>query len=381
MRIAIVIAALRGGGAERVTVGLAEAWASRGWDIHLVTLDTPDDDAYAVPPGVNRHALGVAGAPRVPVVGPLVANTRRTLALRRVLRTIDPDVVIGMMTGAAVLAVLSSPGTRWRVIAAEHNFPPRLPLGGMWERLRRLTYPKADMVVLLTSEGLDWLRTSVAGARGAVIPNPIVYPIPDGEPRIDPMTLVPQPRRYALGVGRLAPQKAFERLITAFELIAEHHPGWDLVILGDGTERDALERRRHEGTHAARVHMPGRAGNIGEWYANAGMFVLCSRFEGFPMTLVEAMASGCASVSYDCDTGPRDVIRDGDNGLLVGPEGDVAALAAAMDRLMADDTERRRLAAAGTEVRERFSPERILAQWDVVLGASSASQRSPSTSR
>lgn len=372
MRIAIVIAALRGGGAERVTITLTEAWASRGWDVHLVTLDTHDDDFYGVPLGVKRHALGVAGPSKVPVVGPIVANAWRALVLRRTLRAIDPDVVIGMMTGAAVLAILSSPGTRWRVIAAEHNFPPRLRMGVMWERLRRLTYPKADMVVMLTSEGLDWLHTAIRRARGTVIPNPVVCPIPAGEPRIDPAAIVPVDRRYVLGAGRLAPQKAFERLVTAFDLVAERNSDWDLVILGDGPERAALENQRLGSPFAPRIHLPGRAGNVGEWYSSAGAFVLCSRFEGFPMTLVEAMASGCASISYDCDTGPRDIIRDGANGLLVSPEGDVEALAAAMERLMSDDAERRRLASVGVEVRERFSLERVLARWDVVLGASSS---------
>lgn len=381
LRLAIVIAALRGGGAERVTLTLAEAWSSRGHEVHLLTLDTTDDDHYAVPPHVTRYALGVAGVSRMPVTGPILANARRTAVLRRVLRSIQPDVVLGMMTGAAVLSVLASTRADWRVIAVEHNFPPRLPAGPMWERLRRLTYPKADTVVMLTSEGLDWLRETIGGARGVVIPNPVVYPITDAEPRIDPAGLVPPGRRVVLGAGRLAPQKAFGRLISAFASIADRYAEWDLVILGEGTERSSLEAMRLECGLERRVYLPGRAGNIGEWYSSADLYVLSSRFEGFPMTLVEAMASGCASVSYDCDTGPRDIIRDGVNGLLVTPEGDIDALASAMGQLMGSDSERQRLAAAGVEVRDEFSLDRILAGWDEILTGPSAGQASSATER
>jgi glycosyltransferase involved in cell wall biosynthesis len=92
---------------------------------------------------------------------------------------------------------------------------------------------------------------------------------------------------------------------------------------------------------------------------------MSSRFEGFPNTLAEAMAHGCAAVSYDCDTGPRDIIRHEQDGLLVTPVGDVAALTSALDRLMGDDVERERMALRAIEVRERYSLQRILTLWDM----------------
>jgi glycosyltransferase involved in cell wall biosynthesis len=253
------------------------------------------------------------------------------------------------------------------VVAAEHNYPPRLPAGAMWERLRRIAYPRTDRVIMLTSEGLEWLAGAIPRARGVVIPNAVPWPMPTGEPSLDPAAFVPPGMRLLLAVGRLAPQKGFDRAVAAFARVAREHPDWRFVVLGDGDDRAALEGQVAELGLAGRVALPGAAGNIAAWYRRADLFVMSSRFEGFPMTLAEALAHGCPAVSYDCDTGPRDLIADGVNGILVRPEGDIPALASALDRLMGHASAREAMAAAATEVRERYSMERILARWDLVL--------------
>ena len=112
-----------------------------------------------------------------------------------------------------------------------------------------------------------------------------------------------------------------------------------------------------------RVHLPGQAGNISEWYERADLFTMSSQFEGFPNALAEAMAHGLPAVSFDCDTGPRDIIRHEINGLLAPPE-DMPALARALARLMDDDTLRECYARRAGEVGERFSLERISAMWE-----------------
>ncbi len=106
------------------------------------------------------------------------------------------------------------------------------------------------------------------------------------------------------------------------------------------------------------------AGNVGDWYQRADLYVMSSRFEGFPNTLVESMAHECAAVSYDCDTGPRDIIRHGVDGLLVSPVGDVPALAEALHQLMQDDEVRQRMRQRAIEIRERYSLKAILTLWD-----------------
>src|SRR5690606_13846874 len=108
---------------------------------------------------------------------------------------------------------------------------------------------------------------------------------------------------------------------------------------------------------------PGHVGNVAHWYERADLFVLSSRAEGFPNVLVEAMASGCAVVATRCDAGPAEIVRDGEDGLLVAPN-DIDALAGALDALMGDDALRKRLARRATEARHRFAEDAILDRWE-----------------
>lgn len=365
-RIAIVIGTMAAGGAERVTATLAGAWAEAGHEVHLITLEPRERDFYPLAAGIERHALDLAGVSRN-ILQALGATQRRVRALRRILRTIKPDVVVGMATTPAVLTVLASAGLGTRVVVEEHIHPPMKPLARPWEMARRLTYRRAARVVVLTSEGLDWLRVTIPRARGTVIPNPVAYPVPITDPVVDPGSIIGSDRRLLLAVGRLYRQKGFDLLVPAFASLADAHPAWDLVILGEGPERAPLEALIQARGMQTRIRMPGVIGNVAHWYARADLYVMSSRFEGFPMTLTEALASGCPAVSYDCDTGPRDLLSDGDSGLLVRPVGDVEALAAGLGALMDDEEGRRRMAGHAVSVRERYSLERILALWDEVL--------------
>jgi len=152
-------------------------------------------------------------------------------------------------------------------------------------------------------------------------------------------------------------------LLEAFVTLARKYYNWNLVILGEGPERRALETQVQAFGLDGRVFLPGRVGNVGEWYERADVYVMSSRFEGFPNALAEAMAHGLPAVSFDCDTGPRDIIRPEVDGLLVLP-GNVDALTAALDRLMDDAALRAQFAARAVEVRERFSMERIAGMWE-----------------
>lgn len=359
-RVLLFIHSLHGGGAERVAVDLSAHWARAGRDVMVVTQAGKEDDAYALDPKVSRAVLNTVGEGGG--LRGIWSNVRRVRALRRVIREFRPDIVLGMMTTASVLSVIAGAGLGCRVIATEHTHPPSQAMSGFWQRLRRWTYPKAARVVALTSGTAAWIETHVPGSRLAVIPNPVHWPLPQAGPRKYPE---PRPgRRRLLAVGRLHQDKGFDLLIQAFEQLASAHPDWDLVILGEGGERAALEAQLRQSGMQDRVWMPGRVGNVGDWYASADLYVLTSRFEGLSNTLLESMASGMAAVCFDCDTGPREVVRDGVDGVLVRPNGDVPALCAALDAVMGDDAMRARMAAAATDVRDRFSANRVLARWE-----------------
>lgn len=350
------------GGAERVAAHLASEWARQGHVVTLVvTFSGRGECLHPLAQGVRLLFLAdLAGRPRRGLPGYLA----RFRALRALIRSTDASVLVSFLTHVNIAAILASAGLGQRTIVCEHTFPPRVPVGALWSILRRILYPRATRVVMLTQEGVEWLGSHIPAARGTLIPNPVAYPLPSGERTIAPERLVRKDRKLLLAVGRMDAGKQYDRLLHSFASLSLRFPDWDLVILGEGPERTALERLAAVLGIASRVHLPGQVGNPGDWYCRANLFVMSSRYEGFPNSLAEAMAYGCAAVSYDCDTGPRDIIRHGTDGLLVTPVGDVPALARALGHLMADEPERRRMAARAVEVRERFSMVRILRMWD-----------------
>jgi glycosyltransferase involved in cell wall biosynthesis len=169
-------------------------------------------------------------------------------------------------------------------------------------------------------------------------------------------------------MGRLAPQKGFDLLLEAFSRIARSFPEWRLVILGSGSLKDELEAKSRALNLGDQVVFLSACANPFPTLQAADLFVLSSRFEGFPNALAEAMSCGLAVISFACPYGPAEIIRHEVDGLLV-PPGDIPALAAALGRLMANPQERERLAARAPDVLMRFSKEKILAMWEQVFDA------------
>lgn len=361
----IVIHSLSGGGAERVAVEMCDYWLQQGCRVTLVTQSGPESDAYPVPEGVDRRALGLAGASGNALAG-MLANARRVLALRRLIRKTRPHVVLGMMTTASVLAVAAARRLPCRVIATEHTHPPAQGLSPFWEKLRRWAYPRAHAVVALTAGTADWLERNVPGSQVTVIPNAVRWPMERSEPVVAPPPR--DGRQRLLAVGRLHVQKGFDVLLRAFAQIAGYFPDWDLVILGEGEEREPLREQIEASNLTGRVTLPGRVGNLADWYAESDLYVLSSRVEGLSNTLIEAMASGLPVVAFDCETGPREIIRDGIDGVLVRQVEDDEALAAHLADLMSRPEWRATLARRATDVRDRFGTARVMALWNHLFG-------------
>lgn len=356
----LFIHSLRGGGAERVAVDLCARWIANGHDVLLVTQTDDAEDAYELNKQVQRICLNTAGFKGI------MANLRRLFILRREIRRHRPDIVIGFMTTSSILAVLAGTGIRGcHVVATEHTHPPSQKLSGLWQKLRRYTYPRASRVIALTQGTQAWLEKNVPGSNINVIPNAVHWPLENKEPVIE---CVKTPgRKLLLGVGRLHHDKGFDLLIKAFASIAHLHPEWDLIILGEGDKREALQKQLDEAGMGHRISMPGRAGNMRAWAKSADIYVLSSRTEGLSNSLLEAMACGVPSVAFDCDTGPREIIRPDLDGVLVQPAEDEEALAAHLSALMFDQVKQVELGKRGIDVRDRFSMRRISGLWQEVF--------------
>ncbi len=168
--------------------------------------------------------------------------------------------------------------------------------------------------------------------------------------------------KRVLSAGRLTRQKGFDWLIPAWAQVEAKHPDWELKICGEGGWRDRLEAQVAE--HGLKnVQMPGSCADMAAEMSNASIFALSSRFEGFPLILCEAMSKGMAPVAYDCPTGPAEMIRDGENGLIV-PLGDIDGFAAGLLRMIEDDELRHRCGPAAAETGRSFKMEAIGPIWD-----------------
>lgn len=369
MKLLFFIHSLSAGGAERITAALANYWAGKGCDVVIVTTAGRERDFHTLHAGVRRISLDLERKSRTPLAA-VWNNFRRMTKLRRVLIAERPDAAVAMMAVANSLLAWACRGTGIPAVGSERVHPPRVPLGRIWHVVRRRAYGRLAAVVAQTRASANWLAANTAAdsERIRVIPNPVVWPLPVNEPARPPAAVKDAIgcRRLVLGSGRLVGQKGFDRLLDAFAAIADRHPAWGLVILGEGSERHALESRARALGIEERVRFPGTVGNVSDWYAAADVYALTSRFEGFPNTLLEAMAHGVPAVATECETGPADIVRHDVDGLLV-PEGDQAALADSLARLMDDEQLRSRLGGRAIEVRERFSLENVATEWEKVF--------------
>jgi glycosyltransferase involved in cell wall biosynthesis len=373
VKILLLMHSLSAGGAERAACTLANFWAASGRDVNIVTLTPVSADFYPLDRRVGRISLDLAGASHHALHG-LWQNVKRVVALRRLLRSLRPDIALAMMSTPNVLLALAS---IWlptlQTIGSERCYPPHAALGRLWHVLRRTLYGRLSAMVALTGECAHWIETHTSASRVVVIPNAIAWPLPDNPPRRSLPRLCQPQRKLLLAVGRLEPVKNFDALIRAFARLARAFPDWDLIILGEGPERARLASTIRCMGLVQRVALPGVAGNVAYWYGEADLFALTSRSEGFPNALAEAMAHGVPAVSVDCNTGPRDIIRHGIDGLLVPPD-DIAALSDALARVMGDATLRGQLASRSVEARERFSVAKIGQMWETLFLALCGSQ-------
>lgn len=360
-KLLLVISSLSGGGAERVLVLLAQGFLARGHEVAVATIFGRDCDFYTLPDGVERIALDLGGETSG-LIAKLAGNARRCRALRRAIGGAAPDAVISFMSQTNVATLLASAGLGVPVIVTEHADPRQEPIGRAWRWLRRLTYRGAAKVVSV-SRGVDAWFNWLPAERRAVIYNPVDLaaleresPSPDSSDW--PHTI--------LGMGRLEIEKGFDLLIDAFATVARDFPDWGLAILGEGSQRGALESRIAASGLGDRVRLPGAVPRPAARLKRADLFVLPSRHEGFGLALVEAMACGLPVVAADCPSGPTEIIHSGEDGLLVPPE-NADALAQAMAELMADAEKRRCLAQRAREAVQRFDLGRAVDAWERLL--------------
>jgi glycosyltransferase involved in cell wall biosynthesis len=275
--------------------------------------------------------------------------------LVRALWDVREGVVMGTRPGLNLLArLVKRPGII--VVGQEHMNLETHTRQRQREIARR--YPELDAVTVLTERD----RRTYAQMLGSVLR---LEQIANATPRLaaQPATLE---NPMIVAAGRLTTQKGFDLLIPAFAQVVDRHPEWTLRICGDGPQRKALERQIIEHDLSNNVLMMGPVERLDLEMSNASMYVLSSRFEGLPMVMIEAMSLGLPIVSFDCPTGPGEVIQDGRSGLLVPPE-DVDALAASMLAVVEDPARRKALGAGAAERAHDYALDAIGPRWEALI--------------
>jgi glycosyltransferase involved in cell wall biosynthesis len=289
------------------------------------------------------------------------ANLWMDVRLVRKLRG-QSGFLIGTRPGLNLIAAdLSPPGL---ITIGEEQMHLHAHSGSLKRAMKRL-YPKLDALAVLTERDLqEYQKLLSGGLRLVAIPNTA---------RQMPGPKADLAARTVLAAGRLTRQKGFDLLIDAFERVVSAHPDWRLRICGRGHLGADLRRDVKERGLSEVIELPGPR-DLAEEMAQASIFVLSSRFEGFPLVLLEAMSKGMAVVSFDCPTGPGDAVDDHRNGILVPPQ-DVEGLAAGITELIEDEDLRRRCAEAAVETARSYSVDAIGPKWEALLDELSRTRR------
>ena len=355
------------GGMERVMLNKIR-WFIRqgGYEITVVTTDQQGRPPfYAFPPEVRMVDLGInysvdnSRSPIAKITSYFQKRCRHRKSLRKLLMQERPDITISLYPSESSFIPSLKDGSK-KVLELHYCKYFRLQYGrkgllGLADRFRtwqdERIVRRFDRFVVLTHED--------AGYWGAlpnleVIPNAALQ-IPDLEHSLS--------SKRVIAVGRMDYQKSFDRLLDAWALVPENkRKGWRLDIFGQGPWEQMLQEQivRLNLTDSAAINPPTE--RIFEEYAASAFLAMSSRYEGFPMVMVEAMSCGLPVVTFDYKCGPRDIIRDGWNGRIV-PEGDIHALSQAIEEVIVDNRLRETMSQNAREVTRTYSEGHVMEQW------------------
>lgn len=366
MKIVYTIAATyNSGGMERVLTNKANSLVRNGYEVCVLTTDQNGRQPFfSMDSQIEMYDLGVNYEENN---GKSFLNKllhypfkqwKHKRALKRILPELKADVVISMFCNDASILPKIKDGSK-KVLEIHFSRFKRLQYGrkGFWrlaDELRSRNDLKVvssfDKFIVLTEEdkgywgNLDNIQV-ISNARSFVI----------GEP-------AELNEKKVIAVGRYCYQKDLGKLIDAWNIVCQKIDDWKLHLVGDGEDRAMLKEQIESLGLTDKVILGKAETDMKTVYRNASMLALSSRYEGLPMVLLEAQGAGLPIVSFECKCGPKDVIEDGVDGILV-EEGSVEKLAEGMLRLIKDDTLRKSMGAAAYKRSERYAEENIMSQW------------------
>lgn len=290
-----------GGGTERVTSIIANELVKLGYDITIISCIGGEKSYFNLDSRIKLDRLytNCSG---------LKFNLTAAYKLRKKIKEYDFDYIIDIDTIHSFFSIPATIGLRAKVISWEH-FNYYSDLGVKRRRWGRVLAAKyADRIITLTNEDREaFLENLKVRAKIDYMYNPTPYP---NKKRSECTS------KIAVSIGRLTAQKGFDKLLDIWQKIEERDNEWLLYIIGSGEDKEKLLKQK-ENLNLKRAIFVENTKNIKEYYEKASIYLMTSRFEGLPMTLIEAQSFGLPIISYNIKTGPRDVISDNQDGYLI----------------------------------------------------------------
>lgn len=351
--ITAVIRSMGGGGAERVLATMLNYWAERAIPVSLITTTLACDHVYPLHRAVRCITIPPKATPNNLDNCPW--DVRH---LRQAIMTEDNASVISFMEKSNLPCILATADLPVRLIIAERTDPRMQQEFSEYKKaLVRMLYPLADALVVQTQSVRQWFLDFMPGEKVHVIHNMV---------NVDASAAYPDlhlPEKFICCMGRLTACKGLPGLIGQLPAIFDRHPEYSLVILGEGPDRMDLSVQVSSLGLGKKVFMPGFVTAPHSILEKAGVFILPSQFEGFPNALLEAMALGVPSVSFDCFSGPAEIIESGVNGMLVEGQNYEALRDVVLSLL--DSEEKRNLLAenAMAYVQDKYNKYKVMQEW------------------
>lgn len=322
-KIDIITKAMTSGGAERVIAQLANYFVMRGICCRIITTDDREV-MYPLNEKVKVVPIGEKSDNKV------IDRVQRYKAIRKLVLLEKPDVVLSMPEDTGIYVILALLGTGIPVYVSERNNPWVMPDVKVTRFLRKVAYPFATGLIFQTEMAKSFFSPKLQ-KKGIVLQNPV------DAARIPEPYAGKREKRF-VAVGRLEPQKNFPLLIKAFAEFNKEEPDYKLTIYGEGRERGKLENLIKDLGLQNNIELPGRDKDVLNKINSAAAFILSSDYEGMPNALIESMCMGMPIISTDCPSGgPRELICDGKNGLLVRVN-DINGMTDAMKKIVGENS-------------------------------------------
>ena len=345
------------GGIERAIVNTANLFAEKNHPVTLIILDEFNNSFYPVHPGVRikQFPLLFGMTEKGNKMTRKLQLLRDIRNLNRILHPLNADVVIATEYQFAIAVIISGTKNFSRVYSWEHHHFNWLQKSFFWKLLFNKNYPRLDGIICLNKTEAGYFSKF---APVHLIPN-FIENNSGQKAAVNTKTI--------LSVGWLIHRKGIDFIMQAAKQVLANHPDWKWKIIGEGEMKtQLLEFIEKENQQGKLILQQPVSSDISNEYLNASIFVLASRFEAFPMVLLEAMSYGVPCVSFDCPTGPSDIITRNEDGILVEKE-NPAKLAEAINKLIEDEMLRNKMSEQAFENIKRFSSNKIYELWKQLI--------------